>query len=308
MKFIRLRIASILIAILSIFANLPTANAIVNPDRIVLSGEASWTAMLSLDFDDSEPMQFCSGVLVAPQVVLTAAHCVLETPMEAVVIRVGNRTLASGSGVTRRVAAVIYHGKYERQMSYEIYDENEVLLESVDGDVRPGENAIDSDIALIYLDRPILTIKPIRLPTSRYYQPKTGWRTYGWGMTGDSEDINPDRLLTAAQDDHTVVTAVDWKDSFDKILAAVRVNGESSSGTCWGDSGGPLVDSHNVLIGLTSFSESEICSASVPTLFTKVSAFLDWQKTAISLAKKVTSKNAFKNAFQDSDIQVIGLE
>ena len=308
MNITRLRVASTLLAVVTTFAALPAANAIVNPDRNVLPGEAAWTAMITLEFDDSDPIQFCTGALVSPQIVLTAAHCVIDTPIEAVVIRVGNQTTASGDGVTRTAAAVIFHGKYERQLSYEIYDANEVLLETVEGDVRPGENAIDSDIALIYLDKPILTIKPVRLPSSRNYQPKSGWRTYGWGSTGENQDIDTDYLLTAAQDDHTAATAESFGDPFEKILAAVRVNGESSSGTCFGDSGGPLVDRRNILIGLTSFSESGICSAPVATLFTKVSAFLDWQKRAVTLAKKAVSNRAFKDARLESDIPVIGLE
>ena len=308
MNITRLRVASTLLAVVTTFAMLPTANAIVNPDRIVLPGEATWTAMISFDFDGADPVQFCTGALVSPQVVLTAAHCVIDTPMESATIRIGNRTTAPGDGVTRSAAAVIFHGKYERQLSYEIYDANEVLLETVEGDVRPGENSIDSDIALIYLDEPVLTIKPVRLPSSRNYQPKPGWRTYGWGMTGENEDLNTDYLLTAAQDDHTAATAESFEDPFDKILAAVRVNGENSSGTCFGDSGGPLVDRRNVLIGLTSFSESGICSAPVATLFTKVSAFLDWQKRALALAKKTTLKRAFKDSRQELEIPVIGLE
>jgi len=297
----------VLLTLTTTLAAVPAANAIVNPDRYVAPGEATWTAMISIEVDGGEPNPFCTGALVAAQVVLTAAHCVLDIPIEDVFIQVGNRTPEPGDGVTRKPVAVIYHGKYVRQQTQEFYDENDVLVETIEADLHPGESAIDSDIALIYLNEPVRTIKPVSLPTSAKYKPAPGWRTYGWGYTGVDEETNPDRLLTAAQDDHTAATAAAWEDPFEKILAAVRMNGENSSGTCFGDSGGPLVDKRNVLIGLTSFSESSICSAPVPTLFTKVSAFLDWQKRATILAKKTISKRAFKDARAD-EIPVIGME
>jgi hypothetical protein len=308
MKLTLKRSAVTLLALITTLSALPSANAIVNPDRSVKFNEAKWTAMITIDFEGGQPEQYCTGVLISRQVVLTVAHCIIDTPMEIISIQVGNTTSKPGDGVTRKPAAVIYHGKFERQMSYDVYDENEILVESVEGEVRPGESPFDSDIALIYLDQPITNIRPIRMPTSERYRPSPGWRTYGWGYTGDNEDIKPDLLLTTAQDDHTRETALEWEDPFEKILAAVRVNGDKSSGTCYGDSGGPLVDSRDVLIGLTSFSDSEICSAPVPTLFTKVSSFLDWQKRAMKLAKNTIAKLQYKDGLLTDEIPVISME
>jgi trypsin len=278
------------------FLSAPAANAIVRPDRDVSPGEARWTVYISEDFGGDTGRQLvCSGALVAPKLVVTAAHCV-DGPrgFDSWSIRIGYSSTTSTDGVTRRPAAIVHHGKYTRTLTQEIYDEDMNLIETIHGDVRPGENDFDSDIAIIVLNHPVRSVAPLPLPSSPNYRPATGWRAYGWGVTGDNEDVMPARLLTAAQDDHTTAAATASNDPFLHLYAAVTHIEGKTSGTCWGDSGGPLVDGRGVLIGLTSFANAETCSDPAPTMFTKVSSFLTWIRDAENLAKKAIKKQSGK--------------
>ena len=269
------------------FLSNTVAHAIVEPDRAVRDGEAKWNVHISEDFGDEIGRQLvCSGALIAPRVVITAAHCVFgPSEFDTWVLRIGYSSTTSNDGATRRPAAIVYHAKFERALTQEIYDDDWNLVETIPGEVRPGENDFDSDIAIILLDRAVNHIAPLPLPSSSDYQPIGGWRTYGWGITGPDEDLVPTRLQTAAQDDHTAALAAEFSDPMLHVYAAVATHKGRTSGTCWGDSGGPLIDKRGVLIGLTSFSDSEICAEPVPTVFTKVSSFLTWIDEAKAIAR-----------------------
>jgi hypothetical protein len=200
-------------------------------------------------------------------------------------VAVGGRDAASGA-VIRRVAAVVYNEKYARTQSYDILDaDTGEVVDEIVGDVRDGENDFDSDIALLFLDRAVTTVSPAKLPKSAHYLPVPGWRVYGWGVTGDTEDVNPDGLLTAAQLDATAVVAEQLGDPLRRVYAAYMTVSGTVSGTCYGDSGGPLVDGRGVVIGLTSSSFAERCADPIPTLFTKMSSFLSWKVRAEHLAR-----------------------
>ena len=311
MKKLRERVTRSLLIISLLGAALvipTTAHGIVNPDRAVGVDEATWTAMLTIRMDGEAPITYCTGALVATNLVLTAAHCVIDAPMDALEVRIGNRTFAGDDGVLRFPVAVVYHGKYERTAWTHTFDDNGDIIDSISGDVRAGESEYDSDIALILLNKKVSNIQPVRLPSSNIYKPVKGWRTYGWGTTGDNEDSDPQELLTAAQQDLTSLAKKSYEGTFKYLIGAGMLKGELSSGTCWGDSGGPLVDGANVLIGLTSMADTDRCADPVPTLFTKVSAFISWKQLAQSVARKSVQRLAAKSGTADTAIPVIALE
>ncbi|KAH8384509.1 hypothetical protein KR200_011059, partial [Drosophila serrata] len=57
----------------------------------------------------------------------------------------------------------------------------------------------------------------------------------------------------------------------------ICINTEGGRSTCGGDSGGPLVTHDgNRLVGVTSFVSGAGCQAGHPSVFSRVTGYLDW--------------------------------
>jgi secreted trypsin-like serine protease len=213
----------------------------------------------------------CSGTVLAPTVVLTAAHCVVDDetrtirPASGIVVTAGSLDRTSG-GVEVGAARIAVHPDYD-----------------------PG--AIRSDAAVIRLATP-LTIAPLTLAAGAdagLAAPGASATFAGWGTTsgGSSE---------AAVTLQTATTTVLPDDACQRLLgstfaAAVTLcaidTGRFSSSTCRGDSGGPLLtrrsDGAWLQIGITSWG-SLGCNTRVPQAFTRVSAVAPWISSQLAEA------------------------
>jgi len=116
----------------------------------------AWEAVGRLDIDGKG---FCTGALIAPSLVLTAAHCMFDTQTGAL-INEGHVEFLAGwrngrAGAYRDVARVVIHPAY-------IYGSN------------VSSERVRNDLALLELDQPIrsTSIKPFKT-TAR---PRTGDR------------------------------------------------------------------------------------------------------------------------------------
>ena len=252
--------------------------AIVNPDRELRESEASFTASLDF-FDGEEYKSFCSGTLITPQIILTAAHCIVDYDQETAQTWSAYFKLVANSNteVLRvNIVSAIFHQKYEDSLStIQINpDGSEIVLK--EGYVAPGTSEYDADIALLLLEKPVTLIKPATMArTSTRLAPN--WRVYGWGAVSSDLVGVGTNLRTTSVDDATTEMSEYLNDPMDNIYAAYSVDATNNvRTTCYGDSGGPLVDGKGVIIGITSFAMVETCEEIAPTVYTKVASYRTW--------------------------------
>nr|WP_269205131.1 trypsin-like serine protease [Motilibacter aurantiacus] len=222
---------------------------------------APWALSLWRGARSTGPVRFlCTATAVAPQVVVTAAHCVQQKGF--FYVEVGAGRLGAGKRVP--VEAVTDHPRYRSER-------------------------FRYDIAVL---RPLL---PLALPSyatagtaslarsvKAGRQPSLG--LYGWGLD-ERERLGRLRSATLRTAPDTVVDA--FGRAFDErsMIAAGRpLPSGRYAGGCNGDSGGPLVVGQGgtrYLVGVTSFG-AEGCDQDLPTVFTSVGDYAHWLSTASS--------------------------
>ncbi|XP_075170302.1 serine protease snk-like isoform X2 [Haematobia irritans] len=215
-----------------------------------------WDSMLSKNSYDYK----CGGVLIAPNFVLTAAHCTHLNGLPPSVALVGGTNLSDTSSRPLNIIDVINHPQYKPNLSY-------------------------NDIALI------------KLANSSESEPICVWSLYpmddvnvtaiGYGHT-QFAGISSETLLKTYL---SIIPNSDCSHHFpnEQSLPSSIVETQlcakdfqRQSDTCQGDSGGPLIlrstSQHGVevpfVVGITSFGR--ICGMNQPGVYTRVSEYIDW--------------------------------
>jgi len=242
----------------------------------------------------------CGASLVAPDMLLTAAHCVENLFELAAFIggfTVGQYCLEEvktncGQGFEfHYIDAIFPHPNYSADRGLIINDYAVIKLRD------------KSNIDPVPMDQNVF--RP------DYEEGKTLWAV-GFGNTDNStlDPTGPEYLLHAEVnyvDSKTCTEVYEESNPFFEILGidfedepSILCAGNPGKGICQGDSGGPLYDEeNNVLVGVTSFS-SNVCSE-LPSGFSTVAAEWPWIQETICSNHGLDNNPDFCDSFSPKE-------
>jgi secreted trypsin-like serine protease len=248
------RLLAALTAVAAVLA--PTTARAVAPQVVggepVVPGRFPFAASLTVAIP-SGGVAACSGSLVAPSYVLTAAHCVTDAEggvvdPRAIEVGIGDEPL-SRSGPPSAAIQVTRHPLWD-------------------------QTTIDDDWALVRLAHPSAATPVALAAAGDPLAAGTAATIVGWGKTTDTSGL-PDTLQTAVlpvRDTATCLAAYPLFDTATQLCAGIA--GPGGRDGCNGDSGGPLLVSSGGTwqeVGVVSYGLGSGCTAA-PTAFARVSA------------------------------------
>jgi len=213
--------------------------------RGISSGAEHDSVVVLTTFQDGRRRSLCTATLVAPNLLITARHCVSDTESSTACTKDGTPITGGGVKADRDPhSLVVFLGEGGIAPDTEV--EANGTARGAKVIVDPATNVCNRDVAFVIVDRKLLApVSPIRLgpPTMNEKLAAVGWGIDETGMLPKSREVRPEIPLIgigpAMYPDHATFGYGDHE----------FMIGESA---CAGDSGSPAFARSGAVVGVAA--------------------------------------------------------